>query len=1169
MSRRKGGGTLAKVQWTPQQRSAIEDQGGALLVSAAAGSGKTAVLVERAVRMITRAENPVAADRLLILTFTNAAAEELRVRIGVRVEEEIRQRPGEVPLRRQRMLLRRAFIGTIDAFCQQLVKENFARLDLPPDIAIGDPSLLAQLSAQALADTMEEMYAGEDFVQFASLYGQARSDRPTEDAILTLHEFAMTLPAPAAQLARWAEMYDNDAPLADTRWGEELLAYARQGAEAMAETLRQAAAIAGAEPALAPYLPALLEEQGAAARLAEVAARGSWDEAVRALQAVQFGRLAPVRGYDGPEKDQVKMLRESAKDIADRLGRYCLACTEAEYETDRRQAAPLVGALCRAAALYEEKYRAAKLEEKVLDFADFEQLALALLRDEAGSRTPAAARVSGRYDAVMVDEYQDTNELQSALYESLAREDGSNLFYVGDVKQSIYRFRKADPGIFLAKKDVWAAYDAGNYPAALELAHNFRSGSGVVAGVNYLFSVLMSRQMGEVEYGAGERLIQGSEGGEEEGLELRIVQDPEGLGDAEYVAERIRRMLEEGYTVRGKEGPRRCGAGDFCILLRARARVPQYVQALAARGIPVAAVGDDLLQTPEVLPVVAALAVIDNPGDDVMLASALLGPLFGFTADEVTALRARMPRGSLWGAVSASEEEKAKGFVQTIGFYRALAGEMSAGRLCEELLSRTGYLSAVAAMEGGGARRENLLRFLAWIGEVSAVGRGGLSGVVRLLQEGRGPAAPAAAAVPGRVNILTIHKSKGLEFPVCFLADAAHVFNTSDLTARVQLHQKLGVGLALRAGHTLYATAPALAVRRRIEREALSEEMRVLYVALTRAKEKVIVTFARKDPGRYLAGKAAALCGAALGAYLLGSQRSLADWVTLAALCHPDAGPLLCHCGGAMLPMLPAEGRFVMGVEEQPQAAAATEERYELTAAPDEALAKEIADGFGRGFARAALAAVPVKMSVSEMAKPTATPVRRRPSILYAAGLTAAERGTAQHAFMQYAEPKAAANDLEAEIERLVAGGYLRPEAAAALDRAGIRAFLASPLAGRVEQAAEVLREYDFITAVPAGRVQPELPAALAGESVMVQGIADMVLVYGDHAEIADYKTDHGKSVQKLAAQYAAQLHLYKDAIEKRLPVPVTRLTIWAFELAEEVDVPLTNPMADDILGKQ
>ncbi|MFV0412473.1 MAG: UvrD-helicase domain-containing protein [Oscillospiraceae bacterium] len=1148
---------MSDKQWTPAQQSAIEDEGGTLLVSAAAGSGKTAVLVERAVRLVTRENNPVPADRLLIVTFTNAAAEELRSRIGARIEQELCRRPGSPLLRRQRILLRRAAICTIDAFCQQLVKENFARLSVPPDVAVGEEGLLNQLAEAALAETMEEMYARPAFAAFASLYGRSRSDKAAADAILNLYGFTRTLPAPARQLAGFAAMYQSGVPLAQTLWGKELLAYGQSAAGAMQRLLTLALQTARQDDALAPYLPALTDDLENARRLGGFAEKNDWDGAVRQLAAWQFAPLRPVRGYEGGGKEQVKQLRDTVKDLAARLQKYCFACTLQEYEADVQQAAPMVEALTGAAALYGEKYHAAKLAEKVLDFADFEHLALSLLQTEEGQRTALAGQISRRYEAVMVDEYQDTNELQSALYECLGNAEGSNLFYVGDVKQSIYRFRKANPGIFLAKKRQWAPFaPGGERPAVLTLGHNFRSGRGVIGGVNYLFSALMSPALGEIEYSGEELLIQGTEGGEEQGLELRLVEDPGGRGDAAYVAGRIREMLRQQYPVRTQGGTRPCAPGDFCILLRARARMQEYLAALEDLNIPAVADGaEDLLQTPEVLPVCAALAAIDNPGDDVNLAATLLGPLFRFSPNEVTEIRAASPKGSLWGALAASGSPKAGQFMQTISFYRALAGEVPVGRLCEELVERTAYLSAVAAMENGAARRENLLRFIAWAAEASAGGRGGLAGFVRLLQSGHGPAAPAAGSVPGRVNILSIHKSKGLEFPVCFLADAARVFNTSDLGARVQMHAQLGVGLALRSGESLYATLPALAIRRRIEQEAQSEEMRVLYVALTRAKDKMVITLPHKAPAEYVAARAAALAGGEPEAFLLSTQRSFGDWVTTAALCHPDADPLLQYTGGAILPCLAAEGRFAMGIEQQPAAEGEGARQYRLTAAPLPGLVKQLQTGFETVFPRSGLQTVPVKLSVSALAKQGGQTLRARPSFMYAGGLTAAELGTAQHSFMQFADYRSARQNLEEEIQRLVRQGHLAAEEAETLNRQRIEAFLASPLMGRMEKAGRVLREYDFITAVPAGQVQPGLPGALAEEPVLVQGIADALLLFENAAEIVDYKTDRGKTAEELVQTYQRQLQLYREAIQKRLAVPVKKLTIWAFSLDKEIDV--------------
>ncbi len=1151
---------MADVKWTAAQQNAIEDEGGTLLVSAAAGSGKTAVLVEKAVRLITRENDPVPADSLLIVTFTNAAAEELRSRIALRLEKEMRSRPQDFALRKQRLLLRRAFIGTMDAFCQQLVREHFAALEIPPDISVADGSLLEQLSVACLSETMEEMYEDEAFRNFAALYGRSRSDKEAEKAILALYDFTSTLPYPKKQLDKFAAMYNGRQAVAQTPWGQELFAYARQAVQAAITLCGQAIALAEEETELASLAGVFVLDLEKWNQLWQALEAESWDEAVQKTGEFAFPALrGGPRGYESSGKEQLKVLRNTCKEIQAELLKYCFICTEEEFEQDCAAVAPMLEALCRGTKVYGDKFEQAKLAERVLDFSDFEHLALQLLMDENGNKTPLAEMVSARYSMVMIDEYQDTNELQDALYSSLGNKRQDNLFYVGDVKQSIYRFRKANPGIFMEKKDSFYPFSSGQHPAVLTLGHNFRSGAGVIHGVNFLFEALMSRQLGEVEYTQEEKLIQGSEGGEIDGFELRIIRDEGKKGDAVYVAKRIAQMVREGAVVRDKGEERPCNYGDFSILLRARAKMNDYIVALEAEGIPAMAdSSDQLLQTPEVLPLTAVLAAIDNPGEDVNLAAAMLGPMFRFTPDEMTRLRAKQPKGSLWPLLTSSEDEKSKNFVAEISFYRALAGEMPAGRLCEEIMVRTGYLSAVAAMEGGAARQENLYRFIGWANGVSATGRGGLAGFVRLVQSGKGPEAAPVKSIPGHVTILTIHKSKGLEYPFCFLADAAHSFNRLDLIARVQMHSQLGVGFWLRAGDVLFPTLPAMAIRRRIEKETLSEEMRILYVALTRARERMIITFAHKEPARYLQGKATAVAGGIPGPHMLGSVSSMADWITMAALTHRASGPLLEHCGGIIPPLMQGEGGFVMSVEEGATGDEEQgQEKFALTAKSDEQLVQKLEASFATKIEREELAYVPVKMSVSSIVKTKGGSIRKRPSFMYKSGLTAAERGTAQHSFMQFAEYEAAKQDLTGEIERLVQERYLEEDMAKHLDLEGIEIFLASPLAKRLEQAKKVWREYDFITAMPAGALLPGLGAQAAKEEVLIQGIADAILEFEDCVEILDYKTDRNKTPEDLVDMYRGQLALYKEAIEKRFKKQVCKLTIWSFYLNAEVDIPL------------
>ncbi len=1159
---------MPEPQWTGAQQKAIDHREGALLVSAAAGSGKTAVLVERVVGMICREQQPVPADRLLIVTFTKAAAEELRGRIAARLEKEILDRHGDVDLRRQRMLLRRAFIGTIDALCQQLVREHFAQLDLPSDIAIGDEALMAQLSQNAMAETMEEMYEEQNFADFASLYGRARSDRAAEEAVLALYEFTRTLAHPERHLDRYAAMYDDELPLADTAWGKELFAYAQEALESAEELAQRGIHLAAQTPGAEFYHEVLQQDLAAVQGLKTDVLAKKWDSAYSRAENYSFAALKAVRGCEEDVKFRIKSLREELREIIVELKKYCFVCTEETYLQDLRTARPLVRALVQAVKLYGEKYLAAKLAERVLDFADFEQLALRLLERQperenaeaagaAGEVNPGTS-FAGRYDVVMVDEYQDTNELQDALYQSLANGRGSNLFYVGDVKQSIYRFRKADPGIFLAKKNGWAPYEAGEEPSVLALGHNFRSSRQVVHGVNFLFRRLMSEALGEVGYSDGEALLCGKKDAPEGAFELCVARDAAGAGDAAYVAQRIGDMVQAGVTIQGKDGERPCNPGDFCILLRARTHMMAYLEELNRRGIPaVCDLGEEVMETPEVLPLSAALMAIDNPGDDVALAAAMLGPLFRFSPDEMTGLRAQAGGGNLWGALVGSGAGKVRAFVAQVSFYRTLAGQMSAGRLCEELVQRTGYLSAVAAMEDGEVRQDNLLRFIGWAKEVSASGRGGLAAFARLLAAGRGPAASAAKSIPGYVNILTIHKSKGLEFPICFLADTTLLFNVWDLSARVQMHTGLGVGLWLRQGNTLFATLPALAIRRRRDVEAMSEEMRVLYVALTRAKERMIVTFAHKDPATFVTAQAARACGEGPRAFLQARARSMGEWIVSAALCHPEAGLLRALGGDLPVQTVPAEGLLTIQVVDAPPAAEDTTETFVLTAQADPAFVTAVTAGFGAQLPRAALRSVPAKMSVSALVKGETPSVPKRPSFMYKSGLTAAEAGTVQHSFMQYADFENARKDPAAEVRRLVADGFLDEAQAGGIRLEGIRTFFSSALAARMQGANRVLREYDFITAIPAAKVKNGLPTELAGETVLVQGIADAVLVRDGVAEIVDYKTDRGQTGAELAARYGAQLRLYRGAIEKALGVPVQKLTLWSFVLGEEVDVPL------------
>ena len=436
-----------KIQFTPAQAAAISARGGSLLVSAAAGSGKTRVLVERVVGLITDPVHPVDANQLLIMTFTNAAAAKLRADITTRLAQEVRAHPGDLHLRSQQLLLQRASIGTVDAFCLHFVQQHFAMLDVPPDFETADEADLARIEQETLAATLENAYQDPDFRAFADLYDRGRTDNTAGDAILDLYHFTRALPHPAASLAAFAAMWQQDAPPKDTLWGKELLGIALARAQGAKTLLESGAAIAARDEAADRAYTAVMQDDAARVKnLCYYLKEGDWDKSLAALDAVLTGwrRAGSVKG--GKDANQcasaASQLRDRAKDQMTSLQKDVLLCTAEEFAADRRRAAPLVAALVRATQAFADSCFAAKCAEKVLDYADYEHLTLDLLLTETNERTPLCATVSARYAAVLVDEYQDTNALQDAIYFALARPEADNLFFVGDIKQSIYRRAK-------------------------------------------------------------------------------------------------------------------------------------------------------------------------------------------------------------------------------------------------------------------------------------------------------------------------------------------------------------------------------------------------------------------------------------------------------------------------------------------------------------------------------------------------------------------------------------------------------------------------------------------------------------------------------------------------------------------------------------------------------
>lgn len=1209
---------MSSPKWTPAQRAAIADRGGSLLVSAAAGSGKTAVLTERAVQLITDPEHPVDADQLLIVTFTNAAAAELRARIGQALLRLSQQQPGNAALRRQRMLLQRAPICTIDAFCLDLLHKHFQALDLPPDFVPADPGSVETLRAAALAETLEKAYEDPDFCAFADLYGKGRSDQAAGRAVLQVYDFLRAMPDYPRRLTEMLTPWQQENGFCRSIWQTVLLEAAAGRASAAVELLTGALAdcqedlaqaqeeaactgkakkIDAVKEKFAEPLERLDLALGLLKQVEQLARAGEWESLYDKLTPYVLGMEDPPglkkmkKRLAGDHKTQVKIRADEAADLFAQI-QELICCSEAEAEADRQQALPRLRALFDAVRDFDARFAAKKRERKMLEFSDFEHEALHLLQDADGHPTPLCQNIRCGYAAVMVDEYQDTNALQDALYRCLASPEGDNLFLVGDLKQSIYRFRQAEPEIFRAKLGAWPALPgaqarprppqghSGSH-SMIALDSNFRSAPQVVEGINFFFEQLMTPQLGDTAYGDGQRLVCGAPGEYAGSVEVCFQAEDSAETEAAWVARRIFDLVQQGEMVRDGSALRPVRYEDCCILLSARANFPVYAEALTRLGIPVYAdARENLLDAPHIRPLVALLRVLDNPAQDVCLAAAMLGPLFGFTEDDLVRLRGGQRRGSLYGAVIAAADsdaqtpfhQKLREFRTRLDELRRLARSLPADRLMEEVFASTGYLAALGAMENGPRRREDAHRFAAFC---ASAGAGGISALVRAMDAAAlagstGQDTVAAGAHSGCVSIMTIHRSKGLQFPVVILAETGRRFNTVDIRQPVLLHRTGGAGLRLRPpqGEGTYKTAAYTALTECHAQEMRSEQLRLLYVALTRAQDKLILTIPlgvtkTSDP----LARAAVFLAAGAGESLHTQANCFADWLRAALLVHPCGGPLRRLAGLLELPFADTASRIELTIRQEEEQAAAPQEEERPAPQHDPALTRALQEGFVWHYRAEGLDSVPAKVSVTSLVHQTQELILERPAFLSKDGLTAAEMGTALHAFMEHADfgalaagldagPEALAQAVQQENQRHVQARLTSPEIAEKLDQTSICRFVSGALFARIRAAEQVLRELAFITALPADVVMEAqhspTPAAAQGEQVLVQGVADLVLVFPDHLELVDYKTDRKKDAARLLADYAPQLELYALALNKRFaPRQVTYKGIYSFALGQ------------------
>ncbi len=1162
--------------WTPQQARAIEARGHTVLVSAAAGSGKTAVLTERAVQRMLDGQDPIPADRLLVVTFTRAAAREMKQRMVARLAERIAADPANRAARRQRQLLDRALIGTIDSLCLELLRRHWQQAGLPAVFRVGDPQELSRMREEAVGTALEAAYAGNDpaFRSLAALLAERRGDRSLSDTVLRVLDFARTHPFYTDWLDRKLALYEEFPEAGQSVWGRILLEDARELCGWLIALADASVTQIGEDPDLAGYLPAFSADRAFLGRLGGPLARGDWDEARACLRGYQPEKLKALRrSADPAAKLALKRRRDRIKAGIGRLRDKTFDADLAGFREDIDDLTPklrcLFGLVKETDRLLLEQKQAAA----VFEFSDLEQFCAGLLMRPDGdgfAPTALAAELQGQFDEIMVDEYQDVNAVQDMIINALS--NGRNLFLVGDVKQSIYRFRQAQPEIFLRRSERYARRPDGD-PAAPELitlSGNFRSRSGITDPVNRLFSRLMSRRIGEMVYDAGHRLEARASfpPDPQAGMRLLLLETG-GLdaadslnAEAQLVAREIRTLLDAGTTVAGRDGSRPLTPGDIAVLLRSpRRRCEAFCRALEEQGIEAHTLSEGgFLSSPEIGAMLCLLRALHNPTLDIELAGAMLSPLFGFTDDEVARIRLVRREGSLYAALAeaAAADETAGGFFERFEGLRRRALTCGVSPLINEIYAQTGFDLLCRAMPGGAQRFANLMLLSQTAEEYHRRGIRGLAAFLRAVDRmtERGEDLPGAWAGEGdeAVTVTSIHRAKGLEWPVVFLADAGreHSLYAHDLRAPTILHSELGFACVRRdeALKKQFSTVPLEAVRAESERAMLSEELRVLYVAMTRAKERLIVTAALKRAAEQADGFDAD-AGFSLSPAQVREGHSYAAWLLMAAACEGNVSCAL-QTGEEIAGMRLAL-RFP-GKETpapQPEQLSLFEKAAPALVVPDSALAAQLAGRLDFVYRHRRAVVTPAKMAVSALTHPQGIPgFTATPAFL---GETAgSERGSAVHAYLQYCDYRAAAADPAAELDRLAQAGVLSARQASLVDLRQVGAFFSSGLARRIFSARRVLREFAFM--VPAG----DCPLAARwtaedGESPMLQGIADCIFFEEDYAVLLDYKTDRVSDPQQLAERYCGQLSLYREMLGSVLPVPVRECRIWSFWLGQEI----------------
>ncbi|GCF93626.1 ATP-dependent helicase/nuclease subunit A [Enterococcus florum] len=1202
--------------YTDAQWQAIYDRGDNLLVSASAGSGKTAVLVRRVIEKIKRQRLSV--DELLVVTFTEAAASEMKERVQQALQEAINEETDQQlknHFTRQLTLLPMANISTLHSFCSKVIQRFFYLIDLDPSYRmLTDATETILLKEDVWDELREESYEEnqEIFYRLTENFSNDRSDLGLETLILSMYEFARANPDPFSWLDSLLKNYAVEDLTKSRLYRDSLrpqLIQTVQGAvDAYQEIKRSSEAI---EELKKIYVIAETEGKNCESLL-HYLEKDQLNQAYEWFDQLNFPtfptpRKKEVKELYEEEIETAKEFRQSAKDELTQLKKSFFNASPEEQIERLKQAYPIVEELIRVEKLFIQRYSEKKREKGLLDFNDLEHFTLQILQQEVDGEHPAEIHYRQRFKEVLVDEYQDINQLQETILRKLAdpNPENGNLFMVGDVKQSIYGFRLADPTLFIKKYHDFAEQKAGR---RIVLAENFRSRKEVLDFTNLIFKQLMDQDLGQIEYDQEAELINGFSGfpvSDQFDVELMIyekdLETPEWIedkatGEIFMVANKIRQLIADGFEVYDKKqkAMRPVKYQDIVLLTPTKGNNLTILEVFKQLDIPLA-INDtqNYFQSTELRVMIALLQIIDNPYQDIPLAAVLRSPIVGLAEEELAQIRLALPKKEYYRAVKRYIQEndntitqKLTAFMQQFLQWREDSRREDLADLLTKIYNETAYLDYVLGMPAGRQRHANLLALVERAKDYERSSFRGLYQFIRFIEKmqekDKDLAEPQSQEISDAVRVMTIHASKGLEFPVVFLMDMSKAFNLTDTRRSYTFDEKTGIGVKYLTPDTRVRvnTLAFDAVQQQNLRKLLSEEMRKLYVALTRAEQKLFLVGSYKHKEEAL--KKWSLAGTSHGLVLSANLRksgTFLDWVGQALFRHPlmekyqteypiDKQPELIHHPAIFSIHFYAPNQIAEAMQEF-----VTGKKTEVMITDPQEDVTELKKRLTFTYPYEEATMTTSYQSVSELKRmyddpDNQTTIPLRPSeaaelqtnqyrftedrfngprfLETAAELSSTEIGTATHLVMQLIplDRKPTEESLRQLIEALTASQTITKELAEAIEVDRLLEFFDSSLGKLILDNPELVhREEPFAMLLPAKQVFSDYPA---GDELLVHGIIDGFIEFSDYLVLYDLKTDHFYEAREaqLIERYRGQLNLYKEALEKAKDKPVGSLNL-------------------------